>query len=1240
MTLLRAIGLPVAVCLLLAGSALGQVSIGGTPVSFGLAAKAEMPKITMPGIDLPALLAEDEIDLADGLPYRFGFPFDVNYTLENSGVWETLDDGSRLWRLKIECPGAYSINLLYNYYDIPDGARLFVYSGDQEMVRGAFTAGNIKDHREFATAPIKGDVTILEYHEPADVAGQGRIEISRIVHGYIDIFNFGQMKDALDFGESGSCNNNVNCPEGDPWQDEKRAVAMILTSGGYRICSGSMVNNVRQDGTRYFLTANHCLGGESSWIFMFNYESPTCSNINGPTYMTVQGSTLLANSSTSDFALLLLSEEIPASYGIYFAGWSNIDTPSQSSVGIHHPSGDIKKISFDYNPATSTDYLSSSGTTHWCVGNWEDGTTEGGSSGSPLFDQNHRVVGQLHGGYASCTSITPDWYGKFSRSWTGNGTSSTRLRNWLDPDNTGATTLDGFDPYAVVTITHTPLEDTRETVADYEVVCTIESGYDLVPDSLLLYYRTAAPWNHVTLTATGGTDEYHGYIPAQSPGSDIDYYLFARDITGNVDTTDTYSFRVIDYEVEMSPTSATGSGAVGDYVWYDLSVTNRGAYSDEFTLNYSGNAWTTSLWDETGSYEISSSGTLAVDESSGFKVRVEIPSSYYGTVDDITVTATSVGDNIRTAETDLATTSLGVRGAFPWQDSFPDLAPSADRWVYNSFAEGSTDALNPPSPPYALNLDGGRDTIISQLIDLDGQTELMLSLYYQQGGGGDDPDAGDYLWVDYRNNLGEWVNLVAFDGAEAAMDSFNYAAFALSADAGHDDFQLRLRSNGSTDLDDWFVDDIMVGYSPEIAVSPGSFNYLLGRDDSTEADLIIDNIGPGELHYELDIVPVFKKLSLVDELAATGQLAPAKRSYPKEYELYGESKGSDDIRTGFPVDKNAGGPDLFGYYWIDSDQSGGPAFEWIDVSGTGADIIGSLDDDNYSGPYSLGFDFPFYGEAYNEIYIGSNGIIGFDTTNMKARQKVYMPHPDTPNGIMAWLWDDLDPTDDANTDAHVYLDTDGSRCVIQFVDYPEYYAQTGDVVTAQVVIEANGTISYNYLTIATGFDTEHCSIGIENMAGDDGLNVAYLTPYLHDNLTIRFYMPLAWLQVGGKSGVLGSGEADTLLCRFISVGLDTGIYTDNIVITSNDSEPSRNPTVIPAELTVTAEKPYTCGDVDDDGSININDIVYLINFKYKDGSPPVYMNAADVNSDGDINLLDIIVLIQYKYKSGGEPNCP
>ncbi len=209
-----------------------------------------------------------------------------------------------------------------------------------------------------------------------------------------------------------------------------------------------MINNTNNNGTPYLLTANHCYTSSvGSWVFWFNYQSSTCSNPgSSPAYNSLSGSTLKARRSNSDFCLLQLNSTPPTAWDVFYSGWNRGTAAPKQETGIHHPSGDIKKISRDNNAATNGG-AGGWGSDHWRV-YWDQGVTEGGSSGSPLYDQNKRIVGQLHGGASYCGASAAnlwDEYGKFSESW--NGTSaSKRLRDWLDPANTGATTNDGYSP--------------------------------------------------------------------------------------------------------------------------------------------------------------------------------------------------------------------------------------------------------------------------------------------------------------------------------------------------------------------------------------------------------------------------------------------------------------------------------------------------------------------------------------------------------------------------------------------------------------------------------------------------------------------------------------------------------------------------------------------------------------------------------------------------------------------------
>ena len=551
-----------------------QVSIDSTPKSFSLEEEIVIPTRTLPTFNIQDFLDEDEneIRLMDVKPYRFANPIAVNFNMENSGVWTILEDGSAIWRLRIASEDAFSLNVIYDIFNIPQGAEFFVYSENREMVLGAFTNYNHKPHGGFSTAPVIGDTIILEYNEPYNPQFGGDINISTVSHDYRNIF----FNEERGYGDSGSCNNNVACSVADNWQEEVRSVAMILTAGGSRLCTGSIVNNGAQDLTPYFLTANHCLGGNNSWIFMFNYESPVCTNQNGPTNMTVSGSTLLGSSSTSDFALLLLNETPPESYNVHYAGWDISGSTPSIPVGIHHPSGDIKKISFDYDNASNSGSF-------WDVDSWDDGTTEPGSSGSPLFDGlTHRIIGQLYGGVASCTNFGYDTYGKTSVSW------NLGLSSYLDPYNVGLTSLDGINAI--------DLPDPALSYTDFDLIFELDDGDSHIssfeisntgePESILSYSVNISQFEN----PMGGPDSAENYWTDSdneaSLGSDwIDIsnigtqYNFAdNDESGAlIDIGFTFPFYGENYnECIINPNGWVGFGSDND-VWDNTSIPSTSA---------------------------------------------------------------------------------------------------------------------------------------------------------------------------------------------------------------------------------------------------------------------------------------------------------------------------------------------------------------------------------------------------------------------------------------------------------------------------------------------------------------------------------------------------------------------------------------------------------------------------------------------------------------------------------------
>ncbi len=409
--------------------------------------------VVLPSPDLAKLQMEDAKDI--GGPYRYGIQIPVEkLTLDadSFGKWQAGRDGLMHWHGEIISPGAKSLDFHFSRLALPKGATLTL-RGEGKGNERLIESHEVND-KSFWSPYVQGERARIEITVDAGAMHEVELELGSVTHGYRGLF------ENADAGEkSGSCNVDVACNQGNDWHDQMRSVGQYTfsKSGSSYVCTGTLIANTGVTATPYFLTANHCLNTQtvaSTVVVYWNYQGAQCrapgSSASGSALAkslashSQSGSTLRASHATSDMTLLQLSSSVPAAAAPYFSGWSRSTTAPTSARGIHHPAGHEKRISIDNNSLTTSGYLGASGSSHWRVGNWEVGTTEGGSSGSGLWNQSKLLVGQLHGGYAACGNTREDYYGRLSVSWTGGGTSATRLSNWLDPGGTGATTRSGY----------------------------------------------------------------------------------------------------------------------------------------------------------------------------------------------------------------------------------------------------------------------------------------------------------------------------------------------------------------------------------------------------------------------------------------------------------------------------------------------------------------------------------------------------------------------------------------------------------------------------------------------------------------------------------------------------------------------------------------------------------------------------------------------------------------------------
>ncbi|MBI4231006.1 MAG: choice-of-anchor D domain-containing protein [Planctomycetes bacterium] len=312
---------------------------------------------------------------------------------------------------------------------------------------------------------------------------------------------------------------------------------------------------------------------------------------------------------------------------------------------------------------------------------------------------------------------------------------------------------------------------------------------------------------------------------------------------------------------------------------------------------------------------------------------------------------------------------------------------------------------------------------------------------------------------------------------------------------------------------------------PTLATSPASFSVALLSGQTATRTLTIENAGEGTLDWR---IPFFEAGS---------------RTQSQPFEALSLAKGAADPRVGAPVVDGRGGPDGFGYTFMDSDEPDGPAFVWTDIAATGTPIPDLYDDDQTSSSIPIGFGMPFYGNVFDSVRVSTNGFLSF-TSSLADFNNQPLPSPGAPENLIAPFWDDLHFR---GAHAAVYV-ADGSRFTVQFTGV-ERYEGPGDY-TFQVTLFASGEIVLRYLAM-TG-DTTSSTVGIQNGSGTVGLNVAFNTDYVHDGLAVRIAPPARWISAAPTEGRLFAGERQDVTITFDARGLEAGLHEGTLYVESND----------------------------------------------------------------------------------------
>jgi len=351
--------------------------------------------------------------------------------------------------------------------------------------------------------------------------------------------------------------------------------------------------------------------------------------------------------------------------------------------------------------------------------------------------------------------------------------------------------------------------------------------------------------------------------------------------------------------------------------------------------------------------------------------------------------------------------------------------------------------------------------------------------------------------------------------------------------------------------------------APLCAINRDSIYHQVLPGVQMADSVVISNISPSNstLNYEVEL---------------TNNTFPSKSVDVKVIPVQSESLDNKNEDKDFPILyyggslEGFGGPDAFGYKWIDSDEPNGPEYVWNDIVATGTQVTSwiasgtfTATDEGYAGPFNLGYNFKFYGVPKNQIYIGTNGFIAFAPVTVNTYTNAQLPASAAPNDLICPFWDDLD----AKSPGTVHYKQDGNKFIVQFTNYQRYSGTAS--YTFQVVLYSSGKIMTYYKSMTGTLNS--ATVGVENSIGTIGLPVAYNASYVKNNLALQISAEPEWLISTNNSGTIYSGNSAAIILDFMSNDLDLGNYSMDMVINTNDPQ---NPAItVPIHMTVSNDVP-------------------------------------------------------------------